>query len=358
MSTKINSILVVCAFAALNMPAAPVPAPLFDDPVIAKGKGVEVKRSLLEDAFTGYKANLAARGQTLPEERRTATEAQLLDRMIITQLLAGRATVADKAKATESGSKFIETSRKSAPSEEFFLRQLKSLGMTPAQFTNRVVEQAMAEEVINREIKSKIVVTDAQIKKFYDDNPTNQPEQARASHILIATKDLTTRTDMTDEQKKAARAKAEKIMARAKKGEDFTKLAQEVSEDPGVKENKGEYKFARAKDDPKNAMVPEFEAAAFSLKPDQISDLVTTDFGYHIIKLHEIIPAKKTELSELTPRIKEILTQQEMEKVMPEFFENLKKGGEVKILDEKLAAVPLPKNEGKPAPAPAPPAPK
>ncbi len=358
MSTKINSILLVCAFAALNLPAAPVPAPLFDDPVIAKGKGVEIKRSQLEDSFTGYKANLAARGQTLPEERRTATEAQLLDRMIITQLLAGRATVADKAKATESGSKFIETSRKSAPDVEFFLRQLKSLGMTPAQFTNRVVEQAMAEEVINREIKSKIVVTDAQIKKFYDDNPINQPEQARASHILIATKDLTTRTDMTDEQKKAARAKAEKIMARAKKGEDFTKLAQEVSEDPGVKENKGEYKFARAKDDPKNAMVPEFEAAAFSLKTNQISDIVTTDFGYHIIKLHEITPAKKTELSELSPRIKEILTQQEMEKVMPEFFENLKKGGEVKILDEKLAAVPLPKNEGKPAPAPAPPAPK
>ena len=324
MSTKIKFVFLFCVLAALHTQAAAAPAPLFDDPVIAKGKGVEVKRSLLEDAFTGYKANLAARGQTLPEERRTATEAQLLDRMITTQLLASRATAADKAKATETGSKFIETSRKSAPSEEFFLRQLKSLGMSPAQFTNRVVEQAMAEEVINREIKSKVVITDAQIKKFYDDNPVNQPELARASHILIATKDFTTRTDLPDEQKKVAKAKAERILTRAKKGEDFTKLAVEVSEDPGVKENKGEYKFARAKDDPKNAMVPEFEAAAFSLKTNQISDIVTTDFGYHIIKLHEITPAKKTELSELSPRIKDILIQQEMEKVMPDFFEKLK----------------------------------
>ncbi len=356
MNSTIKTLVLASALAAatFSLRAANFAEGLFPDPVIAKGKGVEVKRSQLEDAFTGYRANLAARGQTIPEDKRATTEAQLLDRMIVTQLLAARATEADKAKARETGLKFIDTSRQSAPSEEFFLRQLKSLSMTPAQFTNRVVEQAMAEEVVNREIKSKVVISDAQIKKYYDDNPINQPELARASHILLTTKDLKTQLEMSDEHKKAQLEKAKKILARVNKGEDFTKLVQEVSEDPGVKENKGEYKFARAKDDPRNAMVPPFETAAFSMKTNQISDIVTTDFGYHIIKLHEITPPKKVELAEVSPRIKEVLTQQEMEKSMPDFFEKIKKEGEVKILDEKLAAIPLPKPEARPVP----PAPK
>lgn len=353
MNSQLKTLVLMGALACATLPLRAAD-PLFADPVIAKGKGVEVKRSQLEDAFIGYRANLAARGQSIAEDKRTVTEAQLLDRMIITQLLAVRATEADKTKARESGQKFIEGSRQNAPSEEFFLRQLKSLGMTLAQFTNRVVEQAMAEEVINREIKSKIVISDAQIKKYYDDNPVNQPELARASHILLTTKDLKTQLEMSDEFKKAQLEKAKKILARANKGEDFTKLAQEVSEDPGVKENKGEYKFARAKDDPRNAMVPAFETAAFSMKTNQISDIVTTEFGYHIIKLHEIIPAKKVELAEVGPRIKEVLAQQELGKQMPDFFEKIKKEGEVKILDEKLAATPLPKPEA----APVPPAPK
>ena len=108
------------------------------------------------------------------------------------------------------------------------------------------------------------------------------------------------------------------------------------SEDPGVKENKGEYRFARAKDDPRRAMVPEFEAAAFSMKTNQVSDLVTTDYGLHIIKLHEMIPAKKVDLKEVQGRIEEHLKQAALEKQMPAYFAQLKKDAGVEIVDEKL----------------------
>ena len=131
----------------------------------------------------------------------------------------------------------------------------------------------------------------------------------------------------------------QKILERARKGEDFTALAVELSEDPGAKENKGEYKFARAKDDPRRAMVPEFEAAAFALRPKQISDLVATDYGYHIIKLHEIIPAKKADFAEVKENVSNYLMQTALEKQMPDYFAKVKKDAGVEIVDEKLRTV-------------------
>jgi parvulin-like peptidyl-prolyl isomerase len=155
---------------------------------------------------------------------------------------------------------------------------------------------------------------------------------------LFATKDLKSGLPLSGDEKAAKKARAEAILERARKGEDFAMLAETFSEDPSVKENKGEYKFARAKDDPRRAMVPEFEAAAFSLKTNQISDLVLTDFGWHIIKLHEFIPAKKTDFSEVKDRIKDHLLQREMEKRLPEYFKQVKKDAEVEVVDDKLRA--------------------
>jgi parvulin-like peptidyl-prolyl isomerase len=309
-------------------------------PVLAKGRGIEIRRSQLDDAFVAFRANLAARGQNVAEARRESAEAQLLERMIVTQLLVNKSTPADKENAKTNAAKFFNESRKMADSDQDFARHLKSLGMTMAQFTNRVMEQAISEEVINREVKSKITIPEEDIKKLYETNDAafKNPELARATHILFATKDLKTGLPLTGDEKAAKKARAEAVLDRARKGEDFAGLAATFSEDPSVKENKGEYKFSRAKDDPRRAMVPEFEAAAFSLKTNQVSDLVLTDFGWHLIKLHEIIPAKKTDFSEAKERIKDHLMQRELEKQMPDYFKQLKKDAEVEIVDEKLRA--------------------
>ena len=142
-------------------------APLFDDPVIARGKGIEVRRSQLEDAVIQFKANLAVRGQTLSESQRTTREAQLLDRLIITQILLARATTADRAKAKEFAEKFTTESKKMASSDEMFFRQIKALGLSQEQFQKRVDEQAIAEAVLDRELKSTITIADSQIEGFY-----------------------------------------------------------------------------------------------------------------------------------------------------------------------------------------------
>src|SRR5439155_19815101 len=127
-------------------------------------------------------------------------------------------------------------------------------------------------------------------KKYYDQNPERfeQPEMVRVSHILISTRDASGQ-DLGDADKKKKKDLAEKVLKRAKGGEDFSKLIAEFSEDPASKDKKGEYTF------PRGRMVPEFEASAFALGVNQISDLVTSKFGYHIIKKLEKIPAGKVE---------------------------------------------------------------
>lgn len=336
MKTKNLSVAIVALISALVAHAADMTF----GPVLAKGGGVEIRRSELDDAFIAYRANLAARGSNIPETRREAAEAQLLDRILVTRLLVTQATATDKANAQTNITKFLEDTRKMASTEEDFARHLRSLGMTRAQFTNRVVEQAISEAVISREVKDKLVVPDADLQKFWDTNDAafRQPELARATHILFATKDLATGQELSAEDKLKKKARAEGVLDRARKNEDFTMLATTFSEDPATKETKGEYKFARAKDDPRRAMVPEFEKAAFGLATNQVSDLVTTDYGYHIIKLHEIIPARKVPFAEAKERIKDFLTQQALDKELPKFFAKVKQDNKVEILDEKLKA--------------------
>jgi peptidyl-prolyl cis-trans isomerase C len=327
----------VAAMACVSGPNLPGADSLFADPVLARGQGVEIRRSQVDDAFVAYKASLAMRGQTVTEDKRTLTEAQLLDRLIVGKLMVDKATAADRTKAEEKAAKFLEESRKSAGSEEALFRNFRALGISPQQLTNRVVEQAISEELLGRELRSKITIAAERVQQFYETNEAafRQPETARGAQIVILTRDVRSRLELTDDQKKAKREKADKAAARARKGEDFAKLIEEFSEDPAVKDNKGEFVFTRAKDDPRRALLPELEVAAFALKPGGISDVIKTEYGFHILKLMDVTPARKTPLADVSDKIREMLTNLELDKLLPEYFAKLKKDAGVEILDEK-----------------------
>jgi peptidyl-prolyl cis-trans isomerase C len=328
-----------CSFAAAPAPETPTAKPasktadLFPDAVVAKGVGVEVKRSQLDGAMVSIKSTFAARGQDLPPDESNRLEQQILDRLIQIQILMLKATDSDKAEGRETCAKRLDAIKARAGSEEALNRQLKSVGTTPEELKTKMTEESTAQVVLERELK--INVSDADVKKFYDDNPSKfeQPEMVRASHILLSIKDPDTNKDMSEDQKAAKRKKAEDLLKRARAGEDFAKLAKENSEDPGSKDKGGEYQFARGQ------MVPEFETAAFTLKTNEVSDIVTTQYGYHIIKLSEKIPAKKVELAKVAPEVKDYLKQQEMQKHqqdLQDYLEKLKKDSKVEILDENL----------------------
>ena len=321
---------------ATNAPTASkselMPSELFGTKVLAQGKGVKVTRSQLDDEVIRLKAQAAARNQSVPPEQMGLMERQVLEQLIQLQLLQAKATEADKAAGKALAEKRFEEAKTKLGSEEALNRQLKLMGATREEVLAKWAESATAETVLKRELK--VNVTDADARKYYDDYPARfeQPEMVRASHILLVTTDPKTNTELTEDQKAAKRKEMEGLLKRARAGEDFAKLAKEYSEDPGSKDKGGEYKF------PRGQMVPEFEAAAFSLNTNQVSDIVTTRYGYHIIKLNEKIPARKVEYEKAASDIKEGLTQQELQKQFPDYVAKLKKEAGVEILDEKLKA--------------------
>jgi len=304
---------------------------LFADKVVAKGKGVEVKQSAVDDALIGLRASLAAQGQVLPEADRPRIMTNLVERMVMSQLIVARANAEEKAEAKKFAEKFVEETKKRMPSEDAFKRRLEATGMKYETFLARAEEEALIRKVVEREIAGKITISDDAAKKFYDENPKqfDQPEMVRAAHILLVTMDSATRTELPEEKKKEKRVKIDQLLVRAKAGEDFAALAKEFSEDIGSKQNGGEYTF------PRGRMVPEFDAVAFTLLPGQVSDIVTSQFGYHIIKVLEKMAPKKLQLAEVSARIKDALLAQETQKQLPDYYKKLKDEAGVQFFFEE-----------------------
>jgi len=147
-------------------------------------------------------------------------------------------------------------------------------------------------------LRAKLQISQQDIERAYNENIQRYttPEQVRASHILL-------KTDGKNDE--AVKAKAEDVLKQAKAGADFAKLAQTYSEDDANKSKGGDLDFFG-----KGRMVPEFDAAAFSMTPGQISDLVKTEYGYHIIKLTDKKPGTTRPLSEVREQIVEELGYQ------------------------------------------------
>jgi peptidyl-prolyl cis-trans isomerase D len=179
-----------------------------------------------------------------------------------------------------------------------------------------VPEQVKAEYVVlsNAALAAQISVSDADIKSYYEQNAKRYTvdEQRRASHILIAVK-----KDASEADKNAAKAKAEKVLEQVRKNpNDFAKLAKEYSQDPGSAERGGDLDFFG-----KGMMVKPFEDAVFKLKPGEISDLVQSDFGFHIIRLTDVKPASVKTLDEAKGEIAAEIKKQQAAKKYSELAE-------------------------------------
>ncbi|MFO1476032.1 MAG: peptidylprolyl isomerase [Verrucomicrobiota bacterium] len=344
--------------APTNAPAAPRPAltedTLFTNMVVARGTGVSVTRNEVDDELVRVRAALAAQRRPLPEDS-ALIERQILENLINRQLLAAKMTPADKARGKQRYDQAIEKFRAASKlsAEEFdqkLAQELRVMGITRQQWEQQSLEQATIPIVLERELK--INITDEMVKKFYDDNPSKfeQPEMVRVAHILLVTSDPATRADLTDAQKAAKMKQLQDLLKRARAGEDFAALAKQYSEDPEARQTGGELKpFGRGM----LSSLPQFESAAFSLSTNQVSDIITTPYGYHILKLYEKIPAHKMPLdADTMANIRDYLRDQEIRKLSPAYLQKLRAEAGVKILDERLAAVEVPTGSETPPAAP------
>jgi peptidyl-prolyl cis-trans isomerase SurA len=165
-------------------------------------------------------------------------------------------------------------------SEEAFQKELKTEGLTEAElkrnYREQIKEQLLRDKLISSKL-SKSNISSREVKEFYQsykDSLPEQPESAKLSQILL-------KIEPSQKTLDSLKDFASMILVRAKAGEDFSELAKRYSEDPSAKQG-GDLGFLK-----RGEILPEFEMKAFSLNPGEISDLVQTSLGYHIIKLEE-----------------------------------------------------------------------
>ncbi len=167
-------------------------------------------------------------------------------------------------------------------------------------------------------LRSKVLVTEQDARRYYADNEQqfSTPEQVKARHILFKTGE-----GKNDEEVKK---RAEDVLAKAKAGADFAELAKKYSEDDSNAKNGGDLGFFG-----RGAMVKEFEDTAFAMQPGQISDLVKTQFGYHIIKVEEKKPAEVRPFDQVKAQNMDQLkwerAQKEAQRISDEIAGDLKK---------------------------------
>ena len=240
-------ILAAAAF-CLTVPAQPAAAQnksaagLFPDPVVATGKGFEIRRSEVQDAFIAEKSLMAEQQRAIPESQRPRVESDILLHLVIDKILMQKATADEKASVRGEVANYFDQVKKGAPSEQLFEQQVKASGKTLDQLKDAYAEKELAQVVLVRELAPSNALSDDAIKKFYDDkqNATNftVPERVHVAHILISELDPATQQTLPPAQRREKEKLARDIWDRAEKGEDFAALANNTptTKAPGRKE--------------------------------------------------------------------------------------------------------------------------
>jgi parvulin-like peptidyl-prolyl isomerase len=311
--------------------APPIAATTALPAVVAVVEGIEIKGDELEKNSTAFLASRQIPADALPPAEHAQVYQMVLDEMIKEKLIEKRAVAVKVSddEVTETFKKFTATL---GPEEEV-KKQIVASGQTVEGVRENIRASLKQDHWLAAEVDKKGGVSDQDAEAFYKKNPDKfqSPPQVRASHILLRVP-----PEAKPEEVVAKQKAAEAIAARVKKGEDFAKLAQELSEDPSAKQNSGDLDFFA-----KEQMVPEFSEVAFAMKKGEISEPVRSQFGYHIIKVTDRHDAASVPLEKVKPKLLAFLKQQKVEALKDE----IRAKAEVKV---SLPAPPPP--EAAPAP--------
>jgi peptidyl-prolyl cis-trans isomerase C len=291
------------------------------DPV-AKVNGTTITRQDLDRAVKVLVSQNRL-PQPLPAESLKQAEEAALDQLISAELLYQDGLKLEMKDLDKQVGEKISQNKAKFPSADDFEKALKSVEMTEKDLKEFTRKDIVISNLIEKNIADKTTVTEADVKKFYDDNPDKfkQEPSAKASHILCGVD-----ASATPEEKKKAREKAEALLKKIKAGEDFATLAKSDSTCPSSKQGGDLGTFS------KGQMVAPFEKAAFALKPGEVSDVVETQFGYHIIKLTEKKDGGSIKFDEVKSKIQDFLKNQKVQKGVMDYLDALK----VKAKIEKL----------------------
>lgn len=220
----------------------------------------------------------------------------------------------------------INTIKKRFPSDQKFIDALKEADLSIEQFSDNLTKELMVQKLLEQQLKSQIEdISDEIALKYYNEHGEEfmQNEQIRVHHILLKV------SETSDVEKvKNAESKALRIMERIRKGEDFENLARQYSEDPSALKGGDIGFFSRGE------LIKNFEEAAFALRVGEVSDLVRTPLGFHIIRMDERKTSQRAPFDEVKLEIKLRLKQQHSNAAFEQYVAKLKSKAEIIIRGE------------------------
>ncbi len=302
---------------ATPQPPKPMPAQLPD--VLARVNGEAVTKA----DFDRLVKNMELGNGPIPADQRDRVLRDALDQLVTYTVLKQETKARNITVSDSEVEERVKQMQSQFPDPKAFEKALGDRSMT----VERLRSDARVDMVIGRLLDAQVAnlpgPSDAQAREFYDKNPDKfkQPEAVRASHILILVDE---KADAATKTK--ARQKIDGILRQARSGADFAKLARENSQDGSAQQGGDLNYFTRGQ------MVPPFEEAAFSLKPGQISGVVTTQFGYHVIKVIDHKPASAAAFEQVSDRIKQYLTEQGKQEHVKAFIDGLKSKSKIEVL--------------------------
>ncbi|MDA3938579.1 MAG: peptidylprolyl isomerase [Spirochaetia bacterium] len=224
-------------------------------------------------------------------------------------------TVADSAIDTQ-----VDTVKGQFPDEATYKKELAAQGMTEEEIRMDIGKTLLVEDYITSKYGPSIKIEDSEVLTFYQGNSQyfSKPEQVRASHILIKVE-----PEAAESVKEDALKRINAIKDRVNNGDEFSDLARELSEGPSNTNGGDLGSFGRGK------MVKSFEDAVFALDVGSVSDVVETQFGYHIIKLTAKEAASSVPLDDVRVQIVDHLTQVKMAELITSYIGTIKPGASI-----------------------------
>ena len=306
------------------------PAPVKDtnmlDTTAATVNGTKITEGQITKILNARMEQLADRiPPNMKDQYRQQMRKRIMEQLIIEEILAQKER--EKNIAVSPAEMEEQISKQLAQQNltiDEFKSLLKAYGTNYSEYEQNMIKKLMFEKLVEGEFTGKIIPpTDEQVKAYYDENlqQFSEPEKIHTKHILI-----TPAKDSNDpnQAKAQAKAKAEDLLKQLQAGADFNDLAIKNSQCPSAK-NGGDLGEA-----PKGSFVPEFEKAAYALKPGQISDVVETQFGFHIINLVKHTDANTTSFEQAKAQIVETLTNKQKDDIAMNYIQQIKAEADIK----------------------------
>ncbi len=287
---------------------------------IAIVDGVPISKNDLEKAFKEAVAASGVNPATLTADQKLQGYNQILDALVMEKLVDKKSADTEVSEADLTAE--VEKIKKQFPNTEAFDAELKKSGQTQDQFMANLKKSMRQTKWIKSQMQGKDEISDTDAQKFYTENTKQftNPDMVKATHILFLVP-----AGASDKVVKEKEAAAKAAIARADKGEDFTKLATELSEEPGAKQRGGDLGFFS-----KEQMVPEFANAAFAQKVGSISATpVKTKFGFHVIKVTDKKAAGTSTFVEVKPSIISYLQNKKRRELFKTTMQQLRQSSKI-----------------------------